>query len=117
MQQVQRYRFWLGGLIGFAVAVAAPTGADATGRGGERFDRSGAVFDRSEGASTWRHSFGGGYGRRDPRAPGSAGSSPREAGPSNGPGGDPAAPEPTAALLFGAGLLAVSEAARRSRAR
>jgi hypothetical protein len=116
MLQLKLNRWWLGGLVGLAVGLAAPIGAQATERG-SRFDRSGTVFDRNEGSSTWRHS--GGYGRRRPQAPaGGVSVRPRDAAPvGSGSSGDPEAPEPTAALLFGAGLLAVRAAARRERAR
>src|SRR5262245_15004610 len=92
--------FWVGGCFGLALAVAAPAGASGAGR--ERFDRSGSVFDRSEGP-TWQRTLPGGWGARHPvRSTGS----PHATTGVRDVGGDPEAPEPTAALLFGAGLLA-----------
>jgi hypothetical protein len=110
-----RRKFWLSGMMGLAIAVAAPVGSNATGRGGETFDRSGSVFDRSSGASSWRYRLGVKYGRgyHTHGGRGSQGT-PTTGG---GGGGDPEAPEPTAALLFGAGLLAIRGAARRGRSR
>ena len=122
MTWMKRKRFWLGGCVGLALAVSAPTDAGATGRGGERFDRSGSVFDRSgEGASTWRRNGPGGWGSRpDARAGrGAPGAIPREVARNEDGGGsaDPEAPEPTAALLFGAGLIAIRAAVRKGPAR
>jgi hypothetical protein len=133
MKWETRNRFWLGGCVGLALAVAAPTVAQATQRGGEPFDRRGAAYDRSDGSSTWRRDFHRGWGRgeqRDARAGrGQRGAVPSEvrrddanrpgAGSTLGGGGsgDPQTPEPTAALLFGAGLLAIRRAARKGRAR
>ena len=133
MKWETRNRFWLGGCLGLALAVAAPTVAQASQRGGEQFDRRAAADDRSEGSSSWRREFNRGWGRgewRDARAGrGQRGAVPTEvrrddadrpgAGSASGSGssGDPQAPEPTAALLFGAGLLAIRGAARKGRAR
>jgi hypothetical protein len=118
MQHGMRKRYWLSGLLGLALAQIAPLDAQASGRG-EVWQRAGGTYERRAPESTWRHRFGGGYGRRDARGPSTApaggGSTP---GPvSSGSGGDPEAPEPTAALLFGLGALAVHGATRKSRAR
>src|SRR5687768_16074748 len=122
MKLETRNRYWLGGLLGLAVAIGAPTAAQATQRGGERFDRG--AYERSESGSTWRREFSHrgrrGSHRADARAgrgrPGAEPTEVRSEGGGGG-GGDPQAPEPTAALLFGAGLLAIRGAARKGRAR
>jgi hypothetical protein len=112
-----RKRFWLSGMMGLALAVSVPVGAQATGRGGETFNRSGTVFDRSNGASSWRYRLGVKYGKGYHTHGGRGSQGGPTTGGGGGGGGDPEAPEPTAALLFGAGLLAIRGAARRGRAR
>ena len=121
MKLEMRNGYWLGGLLGLALAVVAPAEAQATQGGGERFDRH--AYERGDGGSTWKRQFTRGWGRThrpDARVgrgrPGAGPTEGRNEGGGGG-GGDPQAPEPTAALLFGAGLLAVRGAVRKGRAR
>jgi hypothetical protein len=123
MKLDKRNRYWLGGLLGLAVAVGAPTATQATERGGERFDRN--AYERSDNGSTWRREFTHGWGRGSHRAdarsgrgrPGAVPTEVRGEGGGGGGGGDPQTPEPTAALLVGAGLRAGRGAVRKGRAR
>jgi hypothetical protein len=117
MQHGMRKKYWLSGLLGLALAQVAPLDAQASGRG-EVWQRAGGTYERRAPESTWRHRFGGGYGRRDARgAPTGPAAGGGTGGPVSGGGGDPEAPEPTAALLFGLGALALHQTTRKGRAR